>query len=301
LQEGLQEAQTLGKRWLVSTLLCVYRSAEMEQARIEGRAFRGMASSSSSHSREFYPNERLLDREGQLTKRDVLLAQGHSRVGSLPLLVFCLLQCDALRLAGGTFYPSIDARCAAMANTGAMSPGTLARCVAPRLELWLSGKRCKAPIVDSINMSMESLKLTIAEHMDAISSSASSYSNDTEEEESGIPVPVLLVDSPQQIMVYNCLHLYTTDNMNDDNDYREHHMDMTVGSALRKAVDAAARSYHVTPPIFYILDLNETETNDASLQPFLRVQDALLEDSLTSDDFQNFEQWGTEIAELLFE
>jgi len=181
-----------------------------------------------------------------------------------------------------------------------MNPGTLARCVAPRLELWLSGKRCKAPIVDSINMSMESLKLTIAEHMQS-SSSSLSYPNQAEEEESGMPVPLLLVDSPQQIMVYNCLHLYSDMNDDDDNDYRERHMDITVGSALRKAVDAAARSYHVTPPIFYILDLNETETNDASLQPFLRVQDALVEDSLTSDDFQNFEQWGTDIAELLFE
>lgn len=148
MQDGLEEAHHVAQDWLLSTLLCAYRSAEAYHERIKIEKEHGITRSRKC----FYPSERLVGHKGgELTDRDILLAQGHDRLSSLPLLVFSLLQCDALRPndVESSFYPTHDARTAAAANMANMTPGALARSIAPRLEVWSedSSDKSKEPLV----------------------------------------------------------------------------------------------------------------------------------------------------------
>ena len=286
MQDGLNEAQHIAQDWLLSTLLCTYRSAEVYDERVKVEDERGI-----SQSRKFYRAERLMGQKGsELTDRDILLAQGHDRLSSLPLLVFSLLQCDALRPGGDSFRPTLDARAAAAANMASMSPGALARCIAPRLELWVEHPRtstneneAEEPLVESLNMNMEALRLAFADLRD--DAQGTNYS------------PILLLDSPRQVMLCNCSDVIDrVDGMTTTRTGADTTRSIKIGPMLQCATQETLKSYRVTPPVLYCLgDSNSGSLNEA----VLHLQDAMVEDSLTSLSEENFERWCTEVASLL--
>jgi len=290
MQDGLEETQHVAQDWLLSTLLCTYRSAEAYYEKIKAEAEHGISRSRKT----FYSTERLMGQKGsELTDRDVLLARGHERLSSLPLLVFSLLQCDALRPSGDSFRPTIDSRAAAAANMARMSPGALARCIAPRLELWLehatrggnirSGKG--EPLVESLNMNMEALRLAFFDLRDD-AQQESKYS------------PILLLDSPRQVVICDCS--FVVDRIDGRASTRRTIADSDhitkVGPVLHRAIQETLRSYRVPPPVLYCLGDNNTGCMNEAI---LHLQDALVEDSYTSLSRENFDQWCTEVASLL--
>jgi len=179
-----------------------------------------------------------------------------------------------------------------MAN---MTPGALARSIAPRLEVWLedSSDKSKEPIVENLNMNLESLRLAHA---------------DLDDDARGMPsVPIILLDSPRQIMVCTCNDIMSRIDGSDN--IRSSPLERTkMGDALRRALEETIQSYRVPPPVLCCLgDSKEGGTGtrghtDPSFmlnEAVLHLQDVLVEDSLTSLSKENFERWCTEVASLL--
>ena len=288
MQDGLEEAHHVAQDWLLSTLLCAYRSAEAYHERIKIEKEHGITRSRKC----FYPSERLVGHKaGELTDREILLAQGHDRLSSLPLLVFSLLQCDALRPndVESSFYPTHDARTAAAANMANMTPGALARSIAPRLEVWSedSSDKSKEPLVENLNMNMEAVRLAHADLNDDAQGTAI--------------VPILLLDSPRQIMVCSCSDI--VESIDGSGVARGNTPGKKkIGNAFRQTVEETIQSYRVPPPVLCCLgDSNSTGADPGLLvnEAVLHLQDALIEDSLTSLSKENFDRWCTEVASLL--
>ena len=292
MQDGLEEAQHVAQDWLLSTLLCAYRSAEFYYERIKIEDEHGMTRSRKS----FYSSERLIGHTGgELTDREILLAHGHDRLSSLPLLVFSLLQCDALRPRDdeSSFRPLHDARVAAASNMANMTPGALARSIAPRLEVWLedSSDKSKEPMVENLNLNLESLRLAHAD----LDVDARGMSN----------VPILLLDSPRQIMVCTCNDIMNRIDGSDNIRSSPSEM-IKMGDALRRALRETIQSYRDPPPVLCCLGdskgggtCGHTDPDFLLNEAVLHLQDALVEDSLTSLSKENFERWCTEVASLL--
>jgi len=286
MDEGLLEVREATQTWLISTLLCAYRSAELHEVRRKMRASRGLSPCESDSL--FFANERLLDRQGgQLSDREKLLARGHNRLCSLPLLTYALIQCDALRPGKGTFRPTIDARCAASSNLSAMPPASLARGIAPRIEVWLSGDDCREPVVDSVNMNMEALRQVIMEYQPVRDEQSSPDASD-------ISFPVLFVDSPRLVMVFDCRYL---DNSQSLVPIREK---IKISDTLLSLVEIAAQSYRVPAPIYYFLG-GSSNANFNEVTPISLLHDILLEDSGTSDGVSDYHAWTAKIAEEVLE
>lgn len=288
MQDGLEEAQHVAQDWLLSALLCTYRSAEAYHKRIKIEDKHGI-----SRSRKcFYPSERLVGHKGgELSNREILLAQGHDRLSSLPLLVFSLLQCDALRPNDdeSSFYPTCDARTAASANMANMTPGALARSIAPRLEVWLEDNydKSKEPLVENLNMNLEAVRLTHADLDDDAKGTAN--------------VPILLLDSPRQIVVCTCSDIMDSIDGNGIAP-RNAPREKKIGNALRQALREIIQSYRVPPPVLCCLgDSNCTGADPGLLlnEAVLHLKDALIEDSLMTFSKENFDRWCTEVASLL--
>ena len=145
LRFGFDSVRHFATNWLLNVLHACYTSAETIYKTNE-----------RTSSREFCAANRLLgveernrstnanQNENPLTAEEKLLAKGHSKLQLVPLLTFCLIQCDALRInekGEGTmssFDPSIDAKCAAAVNMSNMSASALSRCIAPRIEIWMN-------------------------------------------------------------------------------------------------------------------------------------------------------------------
>lgn len=104
--------EEVAKEWLVAVLVALYQSAERQEKGCE-----------PVHAK-FVAENRLLGYEEVEDTVQVLLAQGHSRIGRLPLLICLLLQSDA--------FKSTVAR----QQMSCMDPSTLTRCLAPRIQLW---------------------------------------------------------------------------------------------------------------------------------------------------------------------
>jgi len=287
---------SFARNWLLSTLVECYRSAEKEY-----EISTKYGSERFNHSNSFHPADRLLNvKGGQLGKMDVLLAQGHEKLQVVPLLIFCILQCDALRPSQGSFRPSIDARIASAANMGNMSPSVFSRCVAPRLELWNSGKDVNEPIQRSMGMSLDDIRFSVIDasglQEEGIGTGTSGKNLTTafhrRQESPSIPKPMLLLlDSPREIAVYDC-GVFTGMEMETKTEQEE------ISDALRKAVQEAAVSYRVSPfggssahPDGASIPINRFE------ETCLHLGDALVEDSSLSD--QTYVEWLTLIAEVL--
>ena len=302
------EAQRVARNWLLSTLLCTYRSAELYETKQQARRERSLETNDS-----FYPSERLLGRPGtHFLDSEILLAQGHDRLCSLPLLVFSLLQCDALRPGGrgSTFRPSADARCAAAANMANMTPGALARCIAPRMELWLSGDGANEPLVESLGMSMKALRSAIDEHNRHHTISRMSGNGNA---------LILLLDSPRQILLHDCMQLPFGGLAIRSTPVSRFPVEVSEGSsrgftqtgkALRSAVEETIRSYRVAPPTRNDLILNNyeekekirnlmMERNDQDVLALSHINDAMVEDSRVGIGKKTYAEWCTDISDLI--
>jgi hypothetical protein len=254
LDDGLLGTQDIGQSWLKSLLVCAYRSAEREEQQRAADAEHGLPVSSLP----FFPQERLLNRQGgESTSEEVLLGQGHELLRPIPLAVFSLLQCDALRPSCGSFRPSMDARSAALAQMYSMSPSDLARCIAPRLELW--NDTSDEPVLENVELSLSTIKFVVGEESQATCA--------------------LFLDSPREVLVVHggCVVSNTGKSK------------FTIGDGLKRSIELAIESYRVPPPVVY-----ELESNDHSRSTTV-LMDSLLEDSYTSDG-TSFVDWKCKVA-----
>ena len=261
--EGLWQTQDVGRNWLKYALVCAYKSAEDYFAETKSREERGFTLGRDQP--KFFANERLLDRNGDLTDVEILLGHGNDNLRVLPLLVWGLLQSDSFRPVSGPFRPTIDARSAAMGQLASMPPGVLTRSIVPRLELWSSDSNAAEPIVDGLPLSVEAVALHLME--------ASQTNNNNDDK------LVLFLDSPQRIVVCHSGHMRATQSAQA----------VVVSDALEQAVSDAVNSYRTAPPVTYALDLGT--------MPLTQVwQDAMVEDALEAGAHLSFDGWKIELA-----
>jgi len=189
IEQGLREANMLARDWLVTSLQSIYRSAEAEEVKVfagETTVNKSSLKRSQRNGREPLDfKARLMNRAGsELSDRDILLAQGHNTLSALPLLIYSLMNCDALRPSEGAFQPSVNARLAAAVSLTSMDPAALVKMLVPRLELWNSAF-AQGPAVDRVSLGNYSCLEVIAAVDDKVNSEA-----------------LLLMDSPRGIVVY---------------------------------------------------------------------------------------------------
>lgn len=285
LRDGLSTAQTIGEDWLRSLLVCAYQSAEAQEEIQREEAEHGLTQKDSNGGSEeeqcnFYANERLLDREGELSAEDVLLAQGHERLKTLPLVVYSLLHCDAIRpsssvrgkTASYSYLPTLDARCAAGAQMSSMNPPALQKCIAPHLQLWSCSQGL---LLDKINLKMEAIRQAIDEFgCDAMTGKSM---NDL----------VLLLDSPDSIVVCDASYV--------SNKPTTLKHGTTVGLALQKAICAAVSSYRTPPEVIYDLKGESMDRVNKKLG-LSRLIASLVEDLPGNNGAGNFKEWGENLA-----
>jgi len=252
LQQNREFIRIFATNWLLNVLLACYKSAHMIQD--TGRT-----------KKNFCAADRLINisHGSQLTKKDKLLAKGHEQLQLTPLMVFCLIQCDALRPKFGTFDPSLDAQCAAAANMYNMSTSVMSRCIAPRLELWMSGLETKRASHDSLSMNIGEIIFFIK----------GMYLNEVPEEK-----PLLFLDTPRQIMICDAQNI--CDLQRDTNG------DL-VSKTLDNTIQIATVSYRVPPPF----KMYNTKCEEARRH----LSDSLIEDSLLSNQ-KSYDTWLSQIA-----
>lgn len=261
LTEGITETQEICRSWLKFILVCTYRSAEEASKRQKSKAAQGLDTDEM-----FYPSERLLTAESSLARDDILLGQGHDILRLLPLLVWCMLQCDAMRPSSDTYKPTLDSRSAALMQMSSMSPLVLARCIAPRLELWESGNETEEPILTTMGLSFDDVKSQLLEYQQAD------------------PNLILFLDSPFGIVVCDSRHVQAVDGLSNP---------VVVGEALQRAVQHAVDSYRSPPPVTWALDTKV---------PVGHVwNDFMVEDALTATLRQNFVEWKRDLAASIFD
>lgn len=294
-QDGLAEAAEMAQQWLQLLLVCVYRSAQ-EQLKVERQHEENgvQVSKNDKAHRYFYPGERLLNLEGELSAEDVLLAQGHERLRPVVLMVYLLLQCDPLRLSprGLMYRPSFDLRSAALSQMTSMTPSTLTRCIAPRLQLWESGYAATEPILDVVELRSEAVQSAVLE-----------YSSNSSKK--GAPGLILFLDTPDQIVVMDARYVNTdfssTASSSSSNPSSptsspksgQKAKPLVIGEGLKQAIEDAANSYRTRPTIVYELDQSETSGE----RTFLRLVDCLIEDTPNvASGSENFADWKAMIA-----
>ena len=264
--DGLKGAATMAQQWLVLLLSCAYKSAE-EQEKVQMRQLEhGLA----EKNRYFIANERLLHLEGgELSTEDVLLCQGHERLRPISLMVYLLLRCRPLYLSGAK---SMDERCVALQKMVSMTPSNLTRCIAPRIQLWESGKHVEEPIVEVIELRSEAIQSAVLEH----SANAAG---------TGL---ILFVDTPQLIFVMNASCVNTG---SDGSSASSRKQRLVVGSGLERAIEDATASYRCRP-----LVVNEIE-DDNDEQALKRLAECVVEDSPNAVlEAESFAEWKALVA-----
>ena len=210
---------------------------------------------------------RLINRGGD--ERDVLLAQGHQTMCALPLLIFSLLHCDPLRLSEGYYQPSTDSRLSAAAHLASMSPTSLVKSLAPRLELWANSQDEDAEL-PRVNLGRYAVELAVAHSRGSAAAGAGGKPTKTD--------AVLLLDSPKQVLVFAA----DPQGKGDAHD---------LGPTLKQKVELAAASYRCPPPIHYV----RAGTTEAG-----RMDSALVEDF--GDGYANWcDGVGKEMKGILFD
>jgi hypothetical protein len=309
-QDGIIEASNMTQQWLQCLLVCVYKSA-MEQFDIEeqnrqhGIVESNYISNTSYDKsyRYYYPGERLLFLEGELSAEDVLLAQGHERLRTIVLMVYLLLQCDPFRSNSDYYHPSYDERCATLANMSSMTPTSLTRCIAPRIQLWESGMNVMEPIYEVLDLRSDAIQAAILE---CTSTAPNSNGRST-------PGLILFLDTPEQIVLMDARYVNNTNfgssasasnghNSNYNNNSRRQQSPtksrtddrLVIGIGLQNAIIDAANSYRIRPSIVY--ELNQSDTNGE--RTLLRLVDHLIEDTYhIASQSENFNDWKTLIAQ----
>jgi len=246
-----------------------YESAQKLQQRIE-RYGDGI-----SHE-HFYPHDRLINPDGSKKhKRDALLAQGHEVFQHLPLLIFSLIQCDALRPNDGDFNPSLDARAAAAANMSNMTSSVIVRCIAPRIEFWLSGQETGEALYESVNMNISDIRYCIVDQIGTLDG-----------EEYHGTLPLLFIDAPYNTFIYDCRDICKLRPATEDD----------LPGSLLKTRTEAVESYRAPPPTF---DSVHSDGHTTAQTAFSCFNDILVEDSVTSTKHESLQEWCTILAEIL--
>lgn len=264
LQDGVAEIPVVASAWLQSLLASAYRSA-VEQDRLETE----LHEQGLEPDGKFHAMQRLLDRGGDFSSDDVLLAQGHRRLRTVPLMTYLLLQSDALRASGS---PSLDQRMAALLQMASMPPEVLTRCIAPRIQLWASGAEDDEPLVDVLELRSEDIQMAVMEQ------------SQTQRE------LILLIDTPDQTTVLDARYVNT--HVKDGTA-----KPLVVGRGLRHAIAETAVSYRTPPTIVYELD----QTSTGGERTFARLLDALVEDAPSPDGHENYDGWKRDVAAAVLE
>lgn len=261
LQDGISSIRGISQEWLQSLLLCVYRSAEDQEITQLDQQSKGIDLTNPN----FFENERLLNRNGDLSADDVLLAQGHERMRTIPLMVYLLMQSDAFRCSRGIFEPSFDERMESILRMGSMVPSTLTRCIAPRLQLWASSDKNDGPIADIIELRSEAVQLAL---MDC----------------DGSDGPILFVDSPDRVLVLDARYV-------NKSAVSKKEAPLSVGRGLEGAIAEALCSYRLAPIAYYNLD----QASASGEETFQYLLDILIEDTPCSME-DNYYQWKSNVA-----
>jgi hypothetical protein len=278
--EGFFSAQETAESWLKSLMVCVYQSAQVEQAKIEEqRVKRHQIHPASGVQTNFVAGERLLDQEGDLEVEEVLLGAGHSKMAVVPLLVYALMQCDALRPCGGNFQPSMDARVCAMAQIASMTPSTLAKVIAPSLILW--SMKDDAPVMESLPLSRDG----VVNALDGIN-----------DENDG----VLLLDSPKQTMLCLSDHLFGETRSKKKNRKDTSKIAINIGPKLETTILACLKGSR-TPPAHWKDLAAFLEGEEFKEVPPTAFQATLLEDKPTASGIRDFAEWKIEMASSIQE
>jgi hypothetical protein len=288
LRDGIAMAQAIGEDWLKSLLVCAYRSAEAEEAIQREQAEKGVPLNSERNEDDdnktlcFYANERLLDREGELSAEDVLMGQGHELLKHLPLLVYSLLHCDAIRpaslakrISASSYFPTMDARAAAGAQMSSMTPQALARCIAPQLQLWSASE---GMILDTIDLKMEAVKQAVGEF---------GYDARTRNPR---PDLVLFMDAPDCIVVCDASYV---SNDSSSTTGKKRKKPITIGADLQSAIRTAVSSYRTPPTVIYDLDQHNFNNGGPG---YVRLVASLVEDQQGNKGVANFKEWRDKLA-----
>jgi hypothetical protein len=243
IDQGLHESRLLARDWILSSLQNVYKSAEEEELRVFATATDPKTKGAKKASCQIDFSTRLVNRlnhDSGLTDRDIILAQGHATLASLPLLIYSLVNCDALRPSEGGFQPSANSRLAAALSLASMDPLSLVKMLVPRLELWNSAF-AQGPTIDRVSLGNYAMLEAIA-------------SVDDQEH----PEAVLVMDSPRALIVYFV-------NTMGSSDVHE------LGEALEKDLQLSASEYRSSPGLWCVRGGGEEGW---------RFIDGLVEDSL---------------------
>jgi hypothetical protein len=264
-QGGNAETVSMAEDWLESTLISTYRSAENYVQYESERLKRGITDDSLG----FYPNERLLDRDGDLTAEEVLLAQGHDQLQRIALDVYHLLQCEAFCKLKEGFEPSLDLRYAAISQMMSMKPRTLSRCIAPRLQLWASGENEVEPILENLDLSKTAIHLACREY-------GSSGEYDL----------IFFLETPYQVVALDGRYILpgAKDSTRDKV--------LALSNELRQAIGNAAASFRTKPAI--IIELGGKDAPADQTMSFL--DEFLVEDAPSATGHNNYREWRNDIA-----
>jgi len=290
---GFIEAQKTAEMWLQSFLVCVYQSALEEQAKLEEemeREHRRHVWSSNDDATNFVASERLLDEEGgDLDEEDVLMGQGHYKVNVVPLIVYAIMQSDALRPCIGKFQPSMDARLCALTQMASMTPKALAKCFAPSLSLW--SLKDDEPVVESLPLSGDGILSTLED----LGGDGESSSEDG----------IVFLESPQHVILYRSLDLQNILlGIGENGDKNKKRRSIKIGSKLESAILAGLNGYRTPPPqwseLEKFLDNHGGDLEEVKVSPSIFLS-MLLEDKPTVGGERNFAEWSSKIAESVLE
>lgn len=221
---GVDQRQSIGEEWLEAFLVAVYQSALEEDKRQEDLRQNGIPDKDGY----FLPAERLLSKNegGDLSSVDVLLAQGHGRLQPIVLLMFLLLQqCQMANTSSSS--SSLDRDGLSLSDLVRMSPDSLTRCLAPRLQLWSNDE----VLVDLIDLKYETVVNTIQEESALLKNPFDSL--------------LIILDAPDQIIVGNALAVLPGSMEAMDK------LPARLGPNLQATLNEMAASYPTPPPILY--------------------------------------------------
>jgi len=277
---GFRDMQEAAESYLVSTMVAVYNSAKAQKAKLEDNP-------DDKSNPKFVACDRLLDENGgELEDTEILLCEGHHKMRYFALMIYAIMQCDALRPCGKGFKPSMDARLCAITQLSSMTPSALVGTFAPSLSLWSLDD--DIVVKDSLPLS----KVGILEELNEMDKETTKNS-------------VLLLESTQGVLLFTPKSLAEMDSKKSkQNSSKTKKEKYTIGPELNETIANALVGYRTLPKEFKELeklfdnngygDLNELTVPPADLHPLL------LEDKPTFGGDENFEDWNVKMAENIW-
>ncbi|GMI16381.1 hypothetical protein TrLO_g12926 [Triparma laevis f. longispina] len=260
VEKGVVEGKALALDWLIGMMGSIYKSAEQEEVAMfeDGDPSNGYTHKHGKivKKKPVDFKNRLIDREGSdLSKSDVLLAQGHEFLSALPLLVYSLMSCDPLRLSENSYFPTTDSRICAMLNAARFNPPTMVKYLAPRFEFW----------EDRDNSVPHTKHVSLSQY--AVTTALTSIPPDTQD-------PLMLLETPQVTLVH-----YTNVMGGPARGERGGREEDDVGDELELATKIGHVQYSTQPPRLFVR---------AGRDGAWRMHDFLIEDSCVEGGFEEF-------------